>query len=101
LLLATAHATPIVAAGLPTNRALVGDHGARWFTPGNSASLTLAIENALDDPDGGRARVLVAQQHARRSTWSDAARVTATAFRSAVARRSAPTSELHEPALHA
>lgn len=101
LLLATAHATPIVAADLPTSRALVGDDGARWFSPGDSASLTLAIGDALDDPDGGRARVLAAQQHARRSTWRDAARVTAAAFRSAVTRRRAPTSELHEPALHA
>jgi len=101
LLLATAHATPIVAADLPTNRALVGDHGARWFTPGDSASLTLAIGNALDDPDGGRERVLAAQRHASRTTWSDSALVTATAFRSAVARRSAPSLVVPEPALHA
>ena len=100
LLLATAHATPIVAADLPTNRALVGDHGARWFTPGDSASLTLAIGNALDDPDGGSERVLAAQRHASRTTWSDSALVTATAFRSAVARRSAPSVVAPEPALH-
>ena len=101
LLLATAHDTPVVAADLPTNRAMVGAGGARWFAPGDAGSLTNALDNALADPAGGRERVRAAQRHAGGTTWDDAARVTAEAFRAAVARRAAHVDGAHAAALHA